>query len=105
MNDTADTLDQAAVQAQIQRMGALLAQGRAVMAKVDDFYREHDLVPGIGEQTLMSEAVPERHRAIFSKLLAEFDMIERRIDEFDPHSTQPAPVAVSARAVGNRYRI
>ena len=105
MSDSNDSLDGDKIQAQIQRMDELLALGRTAKAKVDDFYKEHNIVPGIGEFSLLSPPVPERHRAIFSKMLAEFDNIDRRIDEFSPESTRPAPIAVSARAVGNRYRI
>lgn len=94
------------IQERIAAMDALLAQGRAAMAKVDQFYREHDLVPGVGEQVLTSsESVPPQHRHIFRKLLAELSQIEQRIEEFDPASTKPSPVPVSTRAIGNRYRI
>ena len=105
MSTNDDSIDTAKVQAQIEAMDALLAQGRAAMAKLDAFYEGHQIPPGIGEASLLSDAVPDRHRAIFSKLIAELDNIDRRIDEFDQNSAKPAPVAVSARALGNRYRI
>jgi hypothetical protein len=93
------------IQAQIERMDAMLAHGKEVIAEVDQFYREHDLVPGFGEKVLLSDQVPDRHRTIFAKLIAELGRIDQRIDELDPNKATPAPVAVSARAVGNRYRI
>jgi hypothetical protein len=93
------------IDAQIQRMDALLAQGREAMARVDAFYREHDLVPGFGEQMLQSEDVPERHRTIFAKLISELSRIDQRIDELDPNKKTAPPISVGARAVGNRYRI
>ena len=105
MSDTPQPPQSVSVQEQIDRLDALRAQGREAMAKVDQFYRDHGIEPGIGEKMLLSEAVPERHRAIFSKLLAEFGNMERRIQEFDPNSTKAAPRPVAARAVGNRYRI
>lgn len=95
----------ARVQAQIAQMDALLAAGKAAVARVDQFYAAHGIQPGMGAQRLQSEDVPERHRIIFARLLAEFSKIEQRIEEFDPTSKTPAPVSVSARAVGNRYRI
>lgn len=106
MNETTPELsDIERVQAQISRMNALLAAGKAAMARVDHFYHEHDLVPGFGEKGLQSDAVPERHRVIFARVLAEYPLIEQRIEEMDPRSATPAPVPVRARAVGNRYRI
>ncbi|MGV3662126.1 MAG: hypothetical protein ACO1TE_18210 [Prosthecobacter sp.] len=97
--------DSALVQAQIGRMDALLAAGRAAMARVDKFYEEHGLQPGFGARKLQGEEVPERHRIIFARILAEFPMIEQRIEEQDPRRATPAAVPVRARAVGNRYRI
>ncbi len=94
-----------AARLQIERMDALLAEGKAAMTLMDQFYQDHEMIPGLGEQILTSEEVPERHRIIFSKLLAELRILDQRIDEIDPNSPQRAPVAVSARAVGNRYRI
>ena len=105
MKEATDSVDSAKIQAQIQAMDALLAQGRVAMAKVDAFYEEHGLTPGMGEKALLGDAVPDRHRTIFSKLLAELSKIDQRIDELDQNNPKPAPVAVSARAVGNRYRI
>lgn len=105
MNQATDTIDTAQIQARIAAMDALLAQGRAAMAKVDAFYAEHQIPPGAGAASLLSDDVPDRHRTIFLKLITELDKIERRIGEFDQNSAQPAPVPVSARAVGNRYRI
>ncbi len=97
--------DTARVQAQIAQMDALLAAGKAAMARVDKFFEEHGIQPGIGMQKLQGEDVPERHRVIFARLLAEFPVIEQRIEEFDPTSKTPAPVPVNTRAVGSRYRI
>ncbi len=79
--------------------------GRAAMARVDEFFAEHGIQPGVGAQKLQGEDVPERHRIIFTRLLAEFPVIEQRVQELDPTSKTPAPVSVSARAVGSRYRI
>ena len=93
------------IQAHLAQVDAVLAQGRAAMERMDIFYREHELVAGAGEQMLFSEQVPERHRTIFSKLIAELSQIDRRIDELDPFKGKPSPVAVGTRAVGNRYRI
>ncbi len=97
--------DSALVQAQIARMDALLAAGRAATARVDKFYEKHGLQPGFGEKGLQGGEVPERHRVIFARILAEFPVIEQRIEEQDPRSATPAPVPARARAVGNRYRI
>lgn len=97
--------ESARIQAQIERMDALLAAGQAAVARMDQFYREHDLVPGFGEKALQSDAVPDRHRIIFARILAEFPVMEQRIDEMDPQSATPAPVPARTRAVGNRYRI
>lgn len=97
--------ESARIQAQIERMDALLAAGQAAVARMDQFYREHDLVPGFGERALQSDAVPDRHRVIFARILAELPMLEERIVEMDPRSSTPAPLPARARAVGNRYRI
>ncbi|TDU70719.1 hypothetical protein EI77_02767 [Prosthecobacter fusiformis] len=93
------------IQAHLTQVDILLAQGKAAIERMDRFYREHDLVLGVGEQVLFSEQVPERHRIIFAKIIAELSQIDQRIDELDPFKSKPAPVAVSTRAIGNRYRI
>lgn len=106
MNEPTPTLsDIERVQTQIAGMDALLAAGKAAMARVDQFYRQHDLVPGFGEKGLQGGDVPQQHRVIFARILAEFPVIEQRIEEMDPRSARPAPVPVRARAVGSRYRI
>jgi len=93
------------IQAQIERMDALLALGKEALTKIDQFYQEHAIEPGIGVKTLLGDAVPEQHRVIFARILAEFPMIDQRIDEMEPRSPQPAPVPARTRAVGSRYRI
>ncbi|GAA5149671.1 hypothetical protein GCM10023213_47690 [Prosthecobacter algae] len=93
------------IQAHLAQVDALLAQGKAAMERMDRFYHENGLVPGAGEQALLSDRVPERHRIIFSRLIGELSQIDRRIDELDPFKSKPSPVAVGTRAVGNRYRI
>ena len=105
MSKNHDSVDTAKIQAQIEVMDALLAQGRAAMARVDAFYEEHEIPQGVGAASLLSDVVPERHRIIFSKLITELANIDRRLDEFDQNNPKPSPVAVSARAIGNRYRI
>jgi len=107
MTESAATLSESdQLQQRIAAMDSLMAEGKAAMAKVNQFYREHDLVPGLGEKVLTSsEMVPPEHRHIFRKLLAELSQIEQRIEEFNPASTKPSPVPVSTRAIGNRYRI
>lgn len=87
-------------------MDALLAQGRELMAKVDQFYQETGLEPGIGEKILLSDAVPVQHRVIFRSLLAELETLDQRIDQMTASNTPSAAApSVGARAVGNRYRI
>ncbi|MBB5031245.1 hypothetical protein [Prosthecobacter vanneervenii] len=106
MNESSPALGEiAAVDAQIARIDALLAEGREAVARLDRFYAEHGIQPGIGAQQLQSEDVPERHRIIFARLLAELQRLEHRVEELDPSSKIPAPVPVITRAVGNRYRI
>ena len=107
MTEPATALTESAqLSARIAAMDALLVEGKAAMARADHFYSEHDLVAGMGERVLTSsETVPPEHRHIFRKLLAELGQIEQRIEEFDDASTKPSPVPVSARAIGNRYRI
>ena len=106
MSEASPTLTETErIQAHLAQVDALLAQGKAAMERMDRFYREHGLVVGAGEQALLSDQVPERHRTIFSKLIAELSQIDRRIDELDPIKSKPSPVAVGTRAVGNRYRI
>ena len=86
-------------------MDAMLANGKALISKVDQFYQEHGLSSGMGEEVLTGTQVPEEHRHVFRRLFAEFRMIEQRLDELDPTSARPSPVAVGARAIGNRFRI
>lgn len=106
MNETPPELgDIERVQAQIQHIDMLLAAGKAAMARVDKFYHEHDLVPGFGEKGLQGDGVPDRHRVIFARILAEFSVMEQRIEEMDPRSAKPAPAPARTRAVGSRYRI
>lgn len=93
------------VEARVAAMDAMLASGKTLMAKVDQFYEEHGLAAGMGEQMLTGIEVPEEHRHLFRRLFAEFRMIEQRLDELDPTSARPSPVAVGARAIGNRFRI
>lgn len=105
MKETTTPTTPADVNALIAQMDGMLAQGREAMERLDQFYHEHGLTPGFGKNELLSDKVPDRHRTIFARLLAEFTNIEQRIEEFDPSSKKNAPVPVSARAVGNRYRI
>lgn len=105
MSEAHDTPAPPSAQEQIERMDALLAQGKEAMAKMDQLYREHDIVPGSGEKVLLGDSVPERHRVIFARLLGRMSTIEEHIEDFDPASSRPASVAVGARAAGSRYRI
>ena len=106
MNEaTPEQSDTERVQARIQRMDDLLAEGRAAIAKLDAHYEAHGVKPGTGADVLLSDAVPERHRIIFARLLADVERMEERIAELDPASARKAPVGVGARAIGNRYRI
>ncbi len=93
------------VQALISQMDAMLAQGREAMERLDQFYHVRGLTPGFGKKELLSEKVPDRHRTIFAKLLAKVARIDQEIDEIDPRKSTPAPIAATARAVGNRFRI
>ncbi len=86
-------------------MDALLAQGRETIAKVEQFYADHGLELGIGEKKLLGDEVSERDRVIFGRLLAEIQMIDQRIDQFDPNKSKSNSPSLGARAVGNRYRI
>lgn len=106
MTDTSpDMTDSQWVQTQIEHMDTLLVAGKAAVAKLDQFYQDHGLQPGFGAKNLQGEDVPERHRIIFARILAELPVIDQRVDEMNPHSPKPAPVPVGTRAVGNRYRI
>ncbi|GEP43710.1 hypothetical protein [Brevifollis gellanilyticus] len=89
----------------IARMDALLAKGREAMDRVDQFYTETGLVQGIGAKTLLGDEVPEEDRVIFARLLTELEIMEQRIAQIETAITPVARVSVSARAVGNRYRI
>ncbi len=89
----------------ITRMDALLAKGREAMERVDQFYTETGLVPGIGAKMLLGDEIPEEDRVIFARLLTELEIMEQRIAQIEAASTPVARVSVSARAVGNRYRI
>lgn len=103
--DTQEPGESERAQAQISRMDALLAEGRAAMARMDELYQAHGIQPGTGARVLLGDDVPERHRIIFARLLADLERMDQRINELDPRNAAPAPVAVGARAVGNRYRI
>ena len=89
----------------VAQMDALLEQGRAAVAKVDEFYARHGIEPGIGEKMLLSDSLPDAQRVMFSRLFAELEMMEQRIDQLDPNRPGGASASVGARAVGNRYRI
>lgn len=93
------------LQALIDRLDQKLALGAEAVAKVDQFYREHDLVPGIGEKILLSDALSSRDREIFRALIAEYQHMEARVRSFEEQMTTAAPRSVGVRAVGNRYRI
>jgi hypothetical protein len=89
----------------IAQMDALLEKGREAMERVDQFYAETGLVQGIGAKMLLADEIPEQDRVIFSRLLTEFEMVEQRIAQIESASTPISKVSISARAVGNRYRI
>lgn len=89
----------------LAQMDALLEKGRQAMEKVDQFYTDTGLVHGIGAKMLLSDEIPEQDRVIFSRLLNEFEMMEQRIVQIESANTPSANVSISARAVGNRYRI
>ncbi len=89
----------------IARMDALLEKGKQAMARVDQFYAETGLVPGIGAKMLLADEIPEEDRVIFARLLTELEMMELRIAQIEAATTPVARISVSARAVGNRYRI
>jgi len=94
------------VQALIEGMDALLAQGRQAMEKLDRFYQEHDLPPDIGKKVLTSDPrVPERHQIIFTKLLKEWETLEQQIDERLTQASPTTRPSARSRAVGNRFRI
>lgn len=103
------------VQALISRMDELLKQGAAARARVDEFYQNQGLEPGIGAAVLLSEAVSERDREIFRRLIAEYEMMEQRVQSFAAKAAQEGrpghasdsapPRPVGTLAVGNRYRI
>lgn len=94
------------VQAHIERLDALLAQGREAVKKLDAFYSENNLEPDIGKTILISDPrVPERHQIIFTKLLSELEHLEERINERVPDQPQSARPSATTRAVGNRFRI
>ncbi len=89
----------------IARMDALLEKGKEAMERVDQFYAETGLVQGIGAKMLLSDEVPEQDRVIFSRLLTELEVMEQRVAQIEAATTPIAKVSISARAVGNRYRI
>lgn len=108
MNDTAShppasELDQ--IQDLIDKLDAKLAAGAEAVARMEQFYKDHDLEPGIGEKILSSPLVSLRDREIFRTLIAEMENMESRVRSFEEQSAQVAPRSVGVRAVGNRYRI
>ncbi|MBB5037708.1 hypothetical protein [Prosthecobacter dejongeii] len=107
MNDSPPAMtDVQRVQAHIECLDALLAQGREAVEKLDAFYRENHLEPDIGKTILISDPrVPERHQIIFTKLLSEWEHLEERINEKALDLHQAARPSATVRAVGNRFRI
>ncbi len=105
MNDTPAPNEEEQLQALIERMDMLLANGAKAKTRMDELYREHGIVPGMGEEMLRSDAVSERDREIFRRLIAEYEHMEHRLRSFEDQAGSSAPRSVGVRAVGNRYRI
>jgi hypothetical protein len=86
------------------QMDALLAQGAEAMQREDEFLREHKIQPGMGKEKLLGPEVSAEHRVIWQRLMEEYEMMEERLVNHEK-SQSGKSLPVSARAIGNRYRI
>lgn len=85
----------------------VLAEGRAAVARGDEFLRVHGIEPGSGEKALTAASLPAADREVHRRL------IELTEDLYHRHLAPPPPApeppanrpSAAARALGQRTRI
>ena len=87
-----------------EQMKAMLEQGSQTLSRYGEFMQEHKIEPGMGKKKLMGADVSPEVRVIMRRLMEEYDMMEERLQNYTK-SNSGKSVPVSARALGNRYRI
>jgi hypothetical protein len=87
-----------------EQMKAMLDAGANTARQYEEFMKEHKIEPGIGKKKLMGPDVSPEVRVIMRRLMEEYDMMEERLQNYTK-SNSGKSVPVSARALGNRYRI
>jgi hypothetical protein len=88
----------------IDLMDGILERGRDLDRRYEGFCRQHGIVPGTGEQALLSPALPPGDREVHRRLL---ELRRRLYDELLPSPTPRGATSAgaAARALGSRTRI